>query len=257
VQVFGRVCYPWTALTNMTQAIAALSLKPDTPRQLGAVIEGGLGDPNGSCVVLSWIGSDVADVDAGEEYLRNTVLPLLPDAPATVELGQQPWRTRSRTEDPFAGFRLASQSGYLSAERATDANVARVTQAFATLYARVPAFALLDLEVWGGAINDPHVNATAFYWRNTAHLQVSFIVAVPAASATADKDFVEASAALRECWAPVKSLFEGSYVNYISDMLSEDEYPSLYYGEHWEALRAVKRKYDPKQLLNFAQAIRP
>ena len=47
----------------------------------------------------------------------------------------------------------------------------------------------------------------------------------------------------------------GSFINF--PIVQPGDYEKNYYGDNLEALKAVKRKYDPEGIFNFEQAIKP
>lgn len=53
----------------------------------------------------------------------------------------------------------------------------------------------------------------------------------------------------------IKSAGEGAYINYC-DLLLED-WPSAYYGAHFQYLQQIKRKYDPENIFSYPQSIPP
>jgi FAD/FMN-containing dehydrogenase len=51
--------------------------------------------------------------------------------------------------------------------------------------------------------------------------------------------------------------YEGCYINYPdSDMLAYDFWPQLYYGEQYEFLQRVKRRYDPNNIFHHKMSVR-
>lgn len=47
----------------------------------------------------------------------------------------------------------------------------------------------------------------------------------------------------------------GMYINYADDTLTEEEAHRLYWLDHYSRLVEIKRKFDPKGLITFPQAV--
>jgi hypothetical protein len=47
----------------------------------------------------------------------------------------------------------------------------------------------------------------------------------------------------------------GAYLNYTDALIKN--WSEAYYGKHYEKLQQLKGRYDPDQLLRFAQGIKP
>jgi hypothetical protein len=166
------------------------------------------------------------------------------------------WREWTRSQDAFDNFKLSGWTGYISESTATNASaVAAIVDAFNELYEAEPKFVMLDWELWGGAITQAPSDSTAFAWRESAHMLVSFIAAVPSDSETADSDLLRVNAKVKEVWDRIEGLFQGTYVNYLNPSLPANKYPALYYGEHLTRLRHIKFKYDPTGMLDFEQGV--
>ncbi|MFZ5967393.1 MAG: FAD-binding oxidoreductase [Bacillota bacterium] len=101
----------------------------------------------------------------------------------------------------------------------------------------------------GGAVKAVAVDKTAFFYR-----QANYIMAV---SSTWEED---AEAPIHKEWVAkgfdyIKHLTTGSYVNFPYSKLRD--YERAYYGEYVERLRSIKEEYDPCNVFNFPQSIRP
>ncbi len=101
----------------------------------------------------------------------------------------------------------------------------------------------------GGEIKEFPSNYSAYYYRNA-----QYIIGI-----TADWE-KDDDAALYKSWVAevlkyVKTLTNGSYVNFPYANLKN--YGNEYYGKNYPLLRVVKEIYDPDDIFNFQQSIRP
>lgn len=107
----------------------------------------------------------------------------------------------------------------------------------------------IRLYTLGGKIKDFSSNYSAFYYRGA-----SYIIGI-----TADWEEGD-NANLFKNWVSrvfnyVKPLTKGSYVNFPYAEL--EHYGYAYYGQNYEALRKIKRIYDPENVFRFPQSIKP
>lgn len=101
----------------------------------------------------------------------------------------------------------------------------------------------------GGAIADIEKDETAFYYRDA-----SFILGFQ--SVWEDPKY----RAINNEWVlerfnVLATYTRGSFINF--PIVQPGDYEKNYYGDNLEALKAVKRKYDPEGIFNFEQAIKP
>ena len=101
----------------------------------------------------------------------------------------------------------------------------------------------------GGAIADIEKDETAFYYRDA-----SFILGFQ--SVWDDPKY----RAINNEWVlerfnVLATYTRGSFINF--PIVQPGDYEKNYYGDNLEALKAVKRKYDPEGIFNFEQAIKP
>ena len=101
----------------------------------------------------------------------------------------------------------------------------------------------------GGAIADIEKDETAFYYRDA-----SFILGFQ--SVWEDPKY----RAINNEWVlerfnVLATYTRGSFINV--PMVQPGDYEKNYYGDNLEALKAVKRKYDPEGIFHFEQAIKP
>lgn len=101
----------------------------------------------------------------------------------------------------------------------------------------------------GGAVSDISKNKTAFYYRHA-----NYIMAI---SSDWEENF---EAPINKRWVAkgfkyIKELTCGSYVNFPYGKLKD--YEMAYYGQHKDFLQNIKDKYDPNNVFNFPQSIKP
>lgn len=101
----------------------------------------------------------------------------------------------------------------------------------------------------GGAIAGIEKDETAFYYRDA-----SFILGFQ--SVWEDPKY----RAINNEWVlerfnVLATYTRGSFINF--PIVQPGDYEKNYYGDNLEALKAVKRKYDPEGIFNFEQAIKP
>ena len=101
----------------------------------------------------------------------------------------------------------------------------------------------------GGAIADVEKDETAFYYRDA-----SFILGFQ--SVWEDPKY----RAINNEWVlerfnVLATYTRGSFINF--PIVQPGDYEKNYYGDNLEALKAVKRKYDPEGIFHFEQAIKP
>lgn len=101
----------------------------------------------------------------------------------------------------------------------------------------------------GGAVRDVSKNETSFFYRGA-----NYIMAISSSWEEDDK------ALINKRWVAkgfkyIKKLTCGSYVNFPYSNLKD--YEIAYYGQYAEMLKDIKTKYDPCNVFNFPQSIKP
>lgn len=100
----------------------------------------------------------------------------------------------------------------------------------------------------GGAIADINKNKTAFYYRDA-----KFIMGLQ--SVWEDSKYEQINRAwFKEKFKEVNSITKGSYINF--PVAEIQHYEAQYYDENLDKLKKIKKKYDPKGIFHFEQAIR-
>ncbi len=158
------------------------------------------------------------------------------------DIAEQVW---PRAHDLRAETRAASN--YLGAF--TDTGI--WTNVLIALDAHISYQPSVSIEVLGGAIDDLSPDATAYVHRRSG----SFLVQIQVNDLTQD-DAAETDAALREVQATlVPATVPGAYVNYPDRGLTD--WAQQYWGQNLARLQQIKRHYDPEDVFQHAQSIRP
>jgi hypothetical protein len=111
-----------------------------------------------------------------------------------------------------------------------------------SVYAAVSFYAL------GGAIRNVGKRETAFYYRDARYIMGIQSVWTEDAFAEVNREWV------RERFEYVKSITEGSYVNFPISHLRN--YEREYFGGNAQRLERVNEKYDPFNVFRFPQGLR-
>jgi FAD/FMN-containing dehydrogenase len=106
----------------------------------------------------------------------------------------------------------------------------------------------LDFSPWGGAYNDVAEDATAFAHRGERFLLKQTATVTSFAGWEAAWEWVTGS------WSLMRPYGAGrAYVNFPDPRL--EDWPRWYHAGNYERLRAVKRRYDPGNVLRFHQSV--
>ena len=101
----------------------------------------------------------------------------------------------------------------------------------------------------GGAIADIEKDETAFYYRDASFILGFQSVWVDPKYRAINNEWV------LERFNVLATYTRGSFINF--PIVQPGDYEKNYYGDNLEALKAVKRKYDPEGIFHFEQAIKP
>lgn len=132
------------------------------------------------------------------------------------------------------------------------AAIGAATDAVELLQRELPAIGGgLAFDSYGGAINAPAADATAFVHRDAlCQIQLSGSLAVPldAGSTSEVESWLEQTASALAPYSDGQA-----YQNYIDPTLAD--WQQAYYGSNFERLVTVKHTYDPDDVFHFAQSI--
>jgi FAD/FMN-containing dehydrogenase len=110
--------------------------------------------------------------------------------------------------------------------------------------------AILQIDAWGGAIAKYARESSAFVHRD-ALCNIALTTSWERASeaATAKKFLANWSDLVRPFW--------NGHIYQNFPAIDASDFAGNYWGDAYPALRAVKRKYDPGEVFNFPQSIKP
>lgn len=111
----------------------------------------------------------------------------------------------------------------------------------------------LIFDVTGGAINDVPLNQTAYRHRDKVMYSQGYAVGIPSVSETT-RNF------LRGIVSTIRRSVAGdlsTYAGYVDPEYAEGEAQRQYWGPNLDRLMAVKRVWDPSNLFNNPQSVRP
>ena len=215
----------------------------DRPR-VDAVV-GALPPGPGVAIIVCWCGP----IEQGERALE----PLRRFAPPIAStIGVVPYATVQTLLDaalPSGDFHYWKSNFFKDlTDTATDALVDSVSAIPAS---RSRVASMVALEHLGGAVGRIAPQETAFSHRGAEH---SFLVL------SVWRDRAESEQHLqwaRKVWDAMRPfLAEGVYVNYLGDDEAGGRVASAY-GENYNRLAAIKKKYDPKNVFRINQNIKP
>jgi hypothetical protein len=113
-----------------------------------------------------------------------------------------------------------------------------------------PGKPIAQLRSLGGAVARVNAQATAF-----AHREAEALVIVPA-FAPADAPAEQVEQIRQAVWRPLAPLTNGAFINFLSEA-SEASVAAAYPSATYARLASVKASYDPDNLFNQNQNIRP
>jgi len=113
-------------------------------------------------------------------------------------------------------------------------------------------YLLPDIELWGGAIHDKPVNATAFPYRDAIY-NVGVLLTVPSTDPYAEEIYQREVVKINSWWPRISAHLSGSYVNYpMNSIMSHNtDYARLYWSDNLERLVGIKQRVDPLGSFNF------
>jgi FAD/FMN-containing dehydrogenase len=248
------VSWPWS---QAGEAIAAWQrFAPEAPPALTSILSlgttGGAGAPR-VAALGQYFGEPAA--------LRRLVRPLTRVAGATLSTGSSTYftmvlRWAGCLDGGIAGCRRSTRSSFLAKSDLVDEPVGPSGRArmidWIERRQRTPELGsgALLLDAYGGALNRPASDATAFAHRDMLFSLQYLAYFDGAAAGRASRRWINGA------WRALRPHASGrAYQNYIDPEL--DRWQSAYYGPNLERLRAIKRQVDPDFRFRFPQAIPP
>ncbi len=182
-------------------------------------------------------------VEQGEEVIR-----LLKEfgPPAMDMMGPLPYTALQQANDPTtpAGLQNYWKAAFLQdlSDEAIDAIIRHATNATSPL-------SMIHIHQLGGAMKRVAADATAF-----RHREEGFVVNI-IGTWTAPEDNEQHIDWARGLFAALQPYAHGAYINFLGD--EGQERVRAAYGSNYERLVALKNKYDPANLFQLNQNIRP
>ncbi len=248
------VSWPWS---QADEAIAAWQrFAPDAPPALTSILSlgttGGGGSPR-----VSALGQYFGGVGA----LRRLVRPLTRVAGASLSTGSSTYftmvlRWAGCLDGGFAACKRSTRSSFFAKSDYFDRAVGRRGRArmidWVERRQRTPSLGsgALLLDAYGGALNRPAPDATAFVHRDMLFSLQYLAYFNGAAAGRASRRWINGAARALRPHASGEA-----YQNYIDPDL--DGWARAYYGSNLERLREIKRQLDPDFRFRFPQAIPP
>jgi FAD/FMN-containing dehydrogenase len=254
--------WPWS---QASEAIAAWqAFAPDAPAALTSLLSlgttGGPGSPR-VAAVGQYFGSESA--------LRNLIRPLTRVAGANVSAGSSSMMSLAlrwagcldaglracHTRGTRPGGQLERAAFYAKSDYFDEPLPARGRQVMIDWIERrqrTPALGsgALLLDAYGGALNRPAADATAFVHRDMLFSLQYLTYFGGAAAGRASRQWING------VWRALRPFASGqAYQNYIDPQLAG--WRRAYYGSNLARLRAVKKQVDPDFMFRFRQAIEP
>jgi FAD/FMN-containing dehydrogenase len=249
------VSWPWS---QAGEAIAAWQrFAPEAPPALTSILSlgtsGGAGSPR-----VAALGQYFGDVGA----LRRLVRPLTRVAGASLSTGSSSYftmvlRWAGCLDGGLAACHRSTRSAFFARSDYFDRRVGPAGRAkmidWIERRQRTPSLGsgALLLDAYGGALNRPAADATAFVHRDMLFsLQYLAYVGGGTAAARGSRRWIDGT------WRALRPHASGeAYQNYIDPDL--DGWQRAYYGDNLERLREIKKQVDPDFRFRFPQAIPP
>jgi FAD/FMN-containing dehydrogenase len=236
------VRFPWS---QASEALAAWQrFAPDAPPALTSIFSlgtsGGAGEPSVTAV---------GQFHGPEATLRRLIGPLARVSGASVSSGSDSTMGLVRRWAGGGGrARFRAKSDYF--DRPLPPRARRTLVDWIERRQRSPSegSGALLLDAYGGALNRPRADATAFVHRDML-FSLQYLTYFGGSGVAANRW-------LGGVWRAMRPFASGeAYQNYIDPQL--DRWQRAYYGSNLERLRAVKAQVDPDFRFRFRQAIPP
>lgn len=213
-------------------------------------------------IMIYWMGDCEPDHPLGMEYLKDHVIPLLPTRSAeSLWFYYFSWSALSRAKDQPKSWSTIwaaeSWNGFLYADENLSKTWHDIQQSFSILLQNTQ-FVTPTIELWGGAIADVPYNATAFPHRQSLyHVRIDLMVPKDdfTTSTEAQSVYEEELAHVSVVWPSISKHLKGVFVNYPMPQLSQDQFPTAYWGDNLERLVTLKHQFDPFHLLHYDQGV--
>jgi FAD/FMN-containing dehydrogenase len=207
---------------------------------------------------LVYSGRDESEMAAGPKLLDNLLQRLIPqDSSFNVTNADLKWSDSYHAQFSSWGIETWAAGcwyGFMMPENNTHEIWKDIIQHISKGVEESSPYLAPDIELWGGKIRDTRWNETAFPHRS-AVFNVGVLLNIPVDLMDAEKVFKEHVAKVNAWWPKVKQYLTGSYVNYPTVSLRNDEYPHVYWGDNLPRLVNIKRRVDPLNSFQFPMSV--
>eukprot|EP00536_Pseudo-nitzschia_multiseries_P004261 jgi/Psemu1/284989/fgenesh1_pg.70_\ len=210
-------------------------------------------------ISMFWMGDSNPDDPVGMEYMKNEIIPLFSNSSSTIKddvvYYYFSWSGMSREREQRPEYKSVwsaqSWNGFLLPEKNTEEVWTDIQSSLSAL-SRYCNYISPRIELWGGAISKIPSNATVFPYREAVY-NIGIDLMVPAES---DADVAADEIQLVDAiWPSIARHLDGAYVNYPMASLSDETYPTAYWGKNLDRLVELKERYDPTNAFKTAQTI--
>jgi FAD/FMN-containing dehydrogenase len=208
-------------------------------------------------VSMFWMGDADTENQIGMKYIKNNIVPLFSNNATRDEVVYFyfSWSGTSRQKEQAQTWKevysAQSWNGFLLAQNNTEEVWNDIESSLSALFEYCKLVSP-KINLWGGAISKVGSNETAFPHRNALY-HVGIELLVPEGN---DIDVANDEAHLvHAIWPSIARHLDGVYINNPMASLTNEEYPSAYWGNNLDRLKQLKQQYDPFHVFNFSQSI--
>jgi FAD/FMN-containing dehydrogenase len=206
---------------------------------------------------MYWMGDSNPDDPVGMQYIKNAIAPLFSNNATIDSISYYyfSWfaMSREREQKPESKSVWSAQSwnGFLMPGNNTEEIWTDIQSSLSAMFMYCK-FVSPRVELWGGAISMISSDATVFPHRNAVY-NVGIDLVVPTES---DVDAASDEMHLvNAIWPSISRHLSGVYVNYPMASLSNNSYPTAYWGENLDRLVTLTERFDPSHILKVAQSV--
>jgi FAD/FMN-containing dehydrogenase len=208
-------------------------------------------------ISMFWMGDSNPENPVGMQYIKENVIPLFSNNSTidNVVYYYFSWSGMSREREQDGSWKSVwsaqSWNGFLLPQNNTQEIWTDIQSSLSAMF-KYCKYVTPKVELWGGAISKISSNATAFPHRNAVY-NIGIELLVPTENdADAANDEMHLVNAI---WPSIARHLDGVYVNYPMASLSNESYPTAYWGKNLKRLKELKQRYDPTYALNVSQSI--
>ncbi|KAG7373333.1 FAD binding protein [Nitzschia inconspicua] len=209
-------------------------------------------------VRLMWSGKNDNDMDRAGLYISDLLDDLLPaQTPRSFDVTEALWTNVFLDEsDQWSSdvYAVRCWYGFLYPENNTHAVWQDIMKFISAGVHNSSGFLLPDIEFWGGAIQDTLSNATAFPHRS-AVFNVGVLLTIPNDTPDAAVVFQTEVNKVNGWWPHVANYLTGSYVNYPTNTLMQENYAHAHWGNNLPRLVDIKRRVDLQNVFEFPMSV--